>query len=426
MMKRKLVVEFLKCCVSCLCVTDLVCVSCENWFCSIHLNVCVQCQQPVCKECYLNDLCCLVRPWGEKTQLHLRGFYENNVLLLSDVLPLSRRKLFFSQEREDACLKCLEKVFDEMDATAFRDRGMFGGERIIASYFPRIGPLLKKEGFVGFLKALALENADLFASLLFHSQDRGEVIEVVKCFLTVNDNVMEAVARCAVANSGKKGVALFRCLNGVCLLDFQKLQKSIKHVNHIEAFKWLEANGINVLENIDHFKRYVNPYCVDIMRYLLLEKKMKTEYMLHHVNLKLREKMLQMVLEVKGAEHIRKFSVDRIFKDMGSMRVLRQCEYEFDKQQCLEKPLVARELCSLLCYNVLSTADLQSSQKEEVKVFVNDYDIVCKAIFIFMKNVRKKKVLNAILCMKQRKIPTEIVWIILGEAFSGNIGKGKF
>ena len=61
--------------------TDLCCTSCEKWFCALHMKDCVQCQQPVCEQqCYIDDLCCLVRPWGEKTERHLRDFYENKLV----------------------------------------------------------------------------------------------------------------------------------------------------------------------------------------------------------------------------------------------------------------------------------------------------------------------------------------------------------
>ena len=42
--------------------TDVFCVSCKKWGCWEHIQDCVQCEQPVCKECYINDLCCLMRP----------------------------------------------------------------------------------------------------------------------------------------------------------------------------------------------------------------------------------------------------------------------------------------------------------------------------------------------------------------------------
>ena len=60
--------------------TDLFCVSCKKWFCWRHMKECVQCEQPVCKECYVEDLCSLVRPWGEKTEEHLKTFYENKLV----------------------------------------------------------------------------------------------------------------------------------------------------------------------------------------------------------------------------------------------------------------------------------------------------------------------------------------------------------
>ena len=66
-------------CVSCFVGTDLFCVACRKWFCESHCRHCVQCEQPVCKECYLSDLCCLVRPWKEKTEHHLKNFYENKL-----------------------------------------------------------------------------------------------------------------------------------------------------------------------------------------------------------------------------------------------------------------------------------------------------------------------------------------------------------
>ena len=69
--------------------TDLFCVSCDGWFCSSHMDCCVQCDQPVCEECYKEDICCFVRPWGEKTELHLKSFYENKIVDSKGMATLS-------------------------------------------------------------------------------------------------------------------------------------------------------------------------------------------------------------------------------------------------------------------------------------------------------------------------------------------------
>ena len=58
-------------------ITDLLCVCCDKWFCFRHVKTCVQCEQPVCSPCYrTEDLCCLVRPWGEKTDRLLKKIYQ--------------------------------------------------------------------------------------------------------------------------------------------------------------------------------------------------------------------------------------------------------------------------------------------------------------------------------------------------------------
>ena len=76
-------VEFVKFgdCSNCPKKCDVFCVSCGLWFCGRCLRWCVQCEQPACENCcFLEELCCLQRPWRVKIESHLKDFYEKKIV----------------------------------------------------------------------------------------------------------------------------------------------------------------------------------------------------------------------------------------------------------------------------------------------------------------------------------------------------------
>ena len=109
--------------------TDVACVSCDRFGCPVHLQFCIECDQPVCHECYLSDLCCLVRPWGEKTERQLRNFYENTVVNVEDFYtftnlfkPAPRSCCSFRTEVARKSFCYFVDNFDETQMRAFNSK----------------------------------------------------------------------------------------------------------------------------------------------------------------------------------------------------------------------------------------------------------------------------------------------------------------
>ena len=91
-------------------VTDCFCVYCEKPICQDHSFVCVQCEQSVCQECYEEDFCCIVRPWGEKTELHFSKFYQNE-LVRGSYLHVFDQVCKYGNEHRMEALKRKRRLF---------------------------------------------------------------------------------------------------------------------------------------------------------------------------------------------------------------------------------------------------------------------------------------------------------------------------
>ena len=57
--------------------TDVICVSCLKWVCCAVR--CCQCGQPVCSNCFEEDRCCLMRPWGLAESQNLENIYKEKM-----------------------------------------------------------------------------------------------------------------------------------------------------------------------------------------------------------------------------------------------------------------------------------------------------------------------------------------------------------
>ena len=144
---------FLRGCLSCDFKTDLFCVSCKNWFCEEHLNHCVVCEEAVCDNCYLEDLCCLTRPFGGKSKRHLKDLYQScnvldvdvNVACCLNYYAPPERLEWAAPLRKKAVERAVKYYVDE-GGMSFKhwSRHFVDTFRLIGQYFPLI-PSEEKE-----------------------------------------------------------------------------------------------------------------------------------------------------------------------------------------------------------------------------------------------------------------------------------------
>ena len=163
-------VEFRKC-DSCKDSCDCFCVSCQKFFCERCLKYCVQCEQPVCEECYKQDLCCLVRPWGEKTEDHLRNFYQNKLIDKDGMTVLRGVSCEGNEHRNEAVKRSIAHFVDNFDASSLLSCKV----EFVREFFPSITKYVENDEtrlrFVAFMEELFLSVA-LFASAFMSNTAR--------------------------------------------------------------------------------------------------------------------------------------------------------------------------------------------------------------------------------------------------------------
>ena len=223
MKKSKIVLEFAefhKC--KCGRRTDVCCVVCDNWFCIACLAFCVQCEQPVCKQCYANELCCLVRPWGEKTEEHLRNFYENKLVngegmgildSLIDHTSYGSKVPNLNDLRMEVLRRSVLHHVDNFDAE------QLPCSSLVAKCFPRISKYLKNEETdQKFATFIELMDWRLLETLLVFSEDREEIYELadeMRSLVEGSDELMKLIGR----SFSREGKPLFLFLQRCDILD---------------------------------------------------------------------------------------------------------------------------------------------------------------------------------------------------------------
>ena len=113
---------------------ELICVCCEVLVCDDCCVFCVQCEQPVCEGCYEEDLCCLVRPWGEKTEKFLKDYYHNKYVDGELSYFLGNDLKYGVEHRNQAIKSAIAHFVDNFDAEALTSyKSVF-----VKDYFPSI------------------------------------------------------------------------------------------------------------------------------------------------------------------------------------------------------------------------------------------------------------------------------------------------
>ena len=113
------------------------------------------------------------------------------------------------------------------------------------SCFPRIFGG-EKEKFFSFLQAVGEARPDILAVILVHSQDREEIIAKLRDFIKEDEKRWESLVWNSMKSSGK---SLFKLMKQEQLLNFDILDKRSAPSGHVDALKWLECNGIDVLKD---------------------------------------------------------------------------------------------------------------------------------------------------------------------------------
>ena len=95
----------------------------------------VQCKQVLCEECYKEDLCCLVRPWGEKIERHLKDFYQNKLVDGEGMSSFNHNLKYGNEYRMDAVKRTIEYYIGNFD-NGCHGAGFRGSFKVMTRYMP--------------------------------------------------------------------------------------------------------------------------------------------------------------------------------------------------------------------------------------------------------------------------------------------------
>ena len=258
--------------VVCVLKTDLFCVACGKWICRVHVTSCVQCRQPVCcTDC--EDFCCLIRPWGARTERYLKDCYENKLLYASDMLELAYRVEAgkFSGLRRcnnyrlDAGRRSVQFVFDKFDSDSIL---LLGAETFrYLNYVPEIAQYTKEEEmrskFISFMKSIS---SSCLLEILIQSNERDDILSLLHDFLVKNSEVLSFVFHYSLKM--ERGRALFQCLQKRNLVHRFSLhnpfppdtfRRNDVRFGHLDGFLWCGEKPENLIRS-----RKLNP---NVLRY---------------------------------------------------------------------------------------------------------------------------------------------------------------
>ena len=408
-------VEFEKCDRSeCYRKTDVFCVSCYKWFCGVHMKFCVQCEQPVCEECYIEDKCCLVRPWGEKTEQHLRNFYQNKLIDKDGMTVLRGVSCEGNEHRNEAVKRSIAHFVDNFDASSLLSCKL----EFVDDLFPRITKYVENKEdcsrMVAFMEHL-LEGEGRFFGSPFQNNDVREEMFIVMD-RSIRDQSSKWMQRTLIYYA-MQSKELFDSMKNKGLLDWNLVYEEYD-IGHLGACKWIEENGIDISRDEERFRRFVSSASAEVLEYLMIEKGMTVEYI--SKNFWCTYEMLKRINRVKGIEGIQRVDPGKLIYDFDSVRFLKSIGYKFQRSS-FNHTTVVPWMYSLLFFQVLKLDDLNQDQKNVFAGCLKNGDIkVCKHMFPFLKTIRKKKIMTLLLCIRKRYplFQKEIIWNILDYAYS--------
>ena len=316
--------------------TDTICVCCTRWICAYCQSVCVQCEQTVCKECYKQDLCCLVRPWGEVEEAHFSNFYKNKLvdgpaLDVIDSSPgeIGSKKFTLRNEVvKRSILHYVENLDSSFVALRIND--------LVTKHFPSdISKYIvaDEKGFLAFLEEIGRKNHLLFANILCHSEDRDHILSLMEEFFRKHERLRKELVEKALKIEKQD---FFQSLNRRSLLDWKDVNRNafrLSAVGHVDGIKWCEKNGVDVVRNAEDFRSFASRSPVKVIEYLINEKGMSIDYLVEHAFLNL--EMLKLIAKVKGSDEIKRIEFSKISHafNVKTLQFLMSVGYKFDKMK---------------------------------------------------------------------------------------------
>ena len=158
----------------------------------------------------------------------------------------------------------------------------------------------------------------LFALILVHSNQRELILSLVEDMLRETEDLLFHVLGYAVTE--KEGNALFCLLKKKNLLDFELYSISINGgaVNHVEALKWMESNGVDIMD-----MWLTNASNVECCEYLISERDVSLDDWLEDRISPLHGDMIEMMLRTKGKKEVEAIDPWHILCDFENLKLYR-------------------------------------------------------------------------------------------------------
>ena len=299
-------VVFEKCSIHKFELSDLMCVVCDKFFCERHIRCCVSCHEAVCAICYKKDQCCQVK--RGKTREQLLKFYRNKRFhgmsfyqaadMEHDLLMLNEPRPRWCDIRENVARASYAYYAQNFDLSFLGDGELCGGDSVFANCFPPLKRLLEqeKERLVCFVRGLCEESEYFFARVAAVSDVSEELVEMVEDQLRGNVYALNALVMYAVLLP--EAQPLFRALERRGLLDFNQSRASINCAGHVDALRWIESQGIDVLRDPQMFRKYTSSQALPLE--YLLQKGLSLDTIVDSLHAKISSDTLEVLLRVRG------------------------------------------------------------------------------------------------------------------------------
>ena len=320
-----------------------------------------------------------------------------------------------NEYRMEAVKRTIEYYVDTFDASSLsRCKG-----ELVRDNFPSITKYVENgkscHEFVTFMSKLYQLNHDILFYILLNNDVREDLLTVMDKSIRSNERMQSYLISYSMRSKD-----LFQSLKNRNLYDWNVFRKKYCTVEHVDAMKWIEQNGVDVVNSKKHFNEFVKYSPSEVMEYLIDEKGVTVEYMSENIWRASRD-ILRMVYRLKGMEGIQNIDPTKIEYNYEEVKFLKSIGYKFDKSICSIRSS-RRLLYALICFKVLKYEDLNERQSKAFDEYVKRTDIkACKHFYPYMKEIRKKKIMTVILCIRKTCtciLQKEIIWNILDLAYS--------
>ena len=278
--------------------SDLRCCVCRKFFCSNCKKFCLECNKFSCHS-HEAFKCCNMA--DDVTMRDLEAFYEEKLCKVEDILLLlgcfkksNKEVLGAWRIRRNAVKKAL-RYYAQTNPKALCDNlateVVWPYVTCVGANFPQLSQFRSSEEYLECLKTF--QKSLVFPYLFIYSEDCGRMLDIARCIIEEDSDILEGVMYLAAAH--KHGKALFACLKEKKLLryspDLFRYPSSLRK----DACVWMHENGFTAWDIL-----FPGP-----LEYVLENKLQDFDKVLNTLfSKKIGYDSLKVLVDIKGGEFI--------------------------------------------------------------------------------------------------------------------------